>query len=83
MIWWCPPCGQGFEDDVEVGSPRGTPEDRAPAHAVERLETHVAVLAWNARNSARVAAHQRRRAALREAQREQFFVAVAQRPADR
>src|SRR5690606_33194683 len=58
-----------FQDDVEIGVAGAGAEDRAPAHAVQRLEHRLAVLGDEGLEPGGLAADQGRRAALRELQR--------------
>jgi hypothetical protein len=69
---------QRLQDHVEVGLAGLCPEDRAPAHAVERLEHRLAVLRHEGLELGGVPADQRRRAALREEQGRELLVVVPQ-----
>src|SRR3546814_6704762 len=61
--------GERLEDDVDVGLAGADAEDRAPAHAVQRLEHRVAVLADEGLERGGIAADQGGGAALGELER--------------
>src|SRR5690606_16245965 len=69
-----PALGEGFQNHVEVGVAGAGAEDRAPAHAVQRLEHRVAVLSHERLERGGLAADHGRRAALREFERGQLLV---------
>ena len=70
--------GQGFEDHREVRIAWAVTEDRGAAHAVQRLEDHIAMLGHELAQHIRAAADHRGRRALREQRGEQLLVAIAQ-----
>ncbi|MCY1362341.1 hypothetical protein D9M69_490550 [compost metagenome] len=70
--------GQGFEDNRQVRIARAVTENRRAAHAVQRLEDHIAVFGGELTQNVRSSADHGRRRALREQRGEQLLVAVAQ-----
>src|SRR5690554_422409 len=70
--------GQGFKDHVEVGLAGRGAEDRAPAHAVQRLQHGLAMFGDEVLERGGLTADQGRRAALREQQGGELLVQVAQ-----
>src|SRR3546814_11543850 len=70
--------GERLEDDVDVGLAGADAEDRAPAHAVQRLEHRVAVLATEGIERGGIAADPGVRAALGDLERGDVLVEVVQ-----